>query len=123
MQSVLEFLRQYGSQFSALGAAMAFMFGAYTFQAERRAPFLWKECEVYHKLEKELVEPPSGGGAMYVDRQAAIIFEMRNFKRYYPYTLRMLKGLREEWVAVANQFPRLLDERTMTIDLIERKRG
>jgi len=60
---------------------------------------------------------------MYVDRQAAIIFEMRNFKRYYPYTLRMLKGLREEWVAVANQFPRLLDERTMTIDLIERKRG
>jgi hypothetical protein len=60
-------------------------------------------------------------GAMYVDRQAAIMFEMLNFKRYYPYSLRMLKGLREKWALVPNQFPRLLNELELTIAHIESK--
>jgi len=70
---------------------------------------------------KELVEPPADGGNLYVDRQAAIMYEMRNFKRYYPFTLRTLKGLREKWAAVPNQFPRLIDELNLTIEFIEKK--
>lgn len=121
MEMILEFLKLYGSQFSAIGAALAFIFGVYKFQAERKATFFWKEFEVYHKLVKELVEPPADGGNLYVDRQAAIMYEMLNFKRYYPFTLRMLKGLHEKWVAVPNQFPRLIDELNLTIAFIEKK--
>jgi hypothetical protein len=104
-----------------IGAAIAFIFGVYKFQAERKAIFYWKEFEVYHKLVKELVEPPSEKGAMYVDRQAAVMYELRNFKRYYPYSLRMLKGLRVKWAAVPNQFTRLIEELDLTVEFLEKK--
>jgi len=123
MDILLEILKVYGTQLSALGAAVAFAFGVYKFQTERRTTLFWKEFEVYHKLVKELVEPPTENGHLYVDRQAAIMFEMRNFKRYYPYTLRMLKGLHEKWVAVPNQFPRLLNELELTIQHIQESLG
>lgn len=121
MEIFLGVLKTYGSQLGVIGAAIAFIFGVYKFQAERSTSFFWKEFEVYHKLVKELVEPPSEQGAMYVDRQAAIMFELRNFKRYYPYSLRMLNGLREKWAAVPNQFPRLVDELDLTIKFLEKK--
>lgn len=119
MEALLELVKIYGTQLSAIGAAISFAFGLYKFQVERRAAHFWKEFEVYHKLVKELVEPPSENGALYVDRQAAIIYEMRNFRRYYPYTLRMLEGLYQKWSSVPNQFPRLLDELRLTIEHIK----
>lgn len=121
MVALLEFIKIYGSQISAFGAMLAFIFGVYKFQTDRRTTLFWKEFEVYHSLVKELVEPPSKEGALYVDRQAAIIFEMRNFKRYYPYTFRMLNGLHEKWAAVPDQFPRLLNELDLTIQYIGKK--
>ncbi len=121
MEAMLEFLKLYGSQLSAVGAALVFSFGIYKFQAERKTTLFWKEFEVYHKLVKELVELPAKDGALYIDRQTAIMFEMRNFKRYYPFSLRMLKGLREKWEAVPDQYPRLLNELKLTIEFLERK--
>lgn len=121
MEIFLGIIKSYGSQLGTIGAAIAFIFGVYKFQAERSTAFFWKEFEVYHKLVKELVEPPSEQGAMYVDRQAAIMFELRNFKRYYPYSLRMLNGLREKWAAVPNQFPRLVEELDLTTKFLEKK--
>lgn len=121
MEILLGILKRYGSQLGTIGAAIAFIFGGYKFQAERSAAFFWKEFEVYHKLVKELVEPPSEKGSMYVDRQAAVMFELRNFKRYYPYSLRMLKGLMEKWASVPDQFPRLIDELDLTIEFLEKK--
>ena len=119
MDALFELIRIYGTQLGVIGAAIAFAFGLYKFQVERQTALFWKEFEVYHKLVKELVEPPSETGALYVDRQAAIIYEMRNFKRYYPYTLRMLEGLYQKWSSVPNQFPRLLDELRLTIEHIK----
>lgn len=119
MDTLFELIKLYGTQLSAIGAAIAFVFGLYKFQVERQTALFWKEFEVYHKLVKELVEPPSENGAMYVDRQAAIIYEMRNFKRYYPYTLRMLEGLHQKWSSVPDQFPRLIDELRLTIEHIK----
>lgn len=120
MDALFEILKNYGTQLSAVGASLTFIFGVYKFLAERKTTLFWKEFEVYHKLVKELVEPPTDKGAMYVDRQAAIIFEMLNFKRYYPYSLRLLKGLHEKW-NVPNQFPRLISELELSIKHIEKK--
>jgi hypothetical protein len=64
MESLLEILKLYGAPLSAIGASLAFIFGVYKFQAERQTALFWKEFEVYHKLVKELVEPPSESGAM-----------------------------------------------------------
>lgn len=89
--------------------------------ARRREQNL-KEFENYHKLIKELVQPDSENSpVMYVDRQAAIIYELRHFKRYFPFSLRTLKGLKEKWGKVDNQYPRLLDELDLTINFLQMK--
>jgi hypothetical protein len=121
MDALLELFKIYGTQLSVFGAAVAFIFGAYKFQAERKASHFWKEFEAYHKLVKELVEPPTEKGAMYVDRQTAAMYELRFYKRYFQHSLRMLKGLREKWASVPNQFPRLIEELDLTIEYITGK--
>ncbi len=121
MNALLELLKLYGTQMSALGAAVAFSFGIYKFHIERRATRYWKEFEVYHKLVKELVEPEKEGGSMFVDRQAAIIYELRNFKRYYPYSLRMLKALKATWISIPKVRPRIIEELDLAIGFIEKK--
>ena len=80
-----------------------------------------KEFEHFHRLLKELVQPEDDEGTMYVDRQTAIIYELRHFKRYYPYSLRTLQGLLKKWEQVPNQFPRLLEETQLTIKFLEKK--
>ncbi|OHD89698.1 hypothetical protein [Sulfuricurvum sp. RIFCSPLOWO2_12_FULL_43_24] len=121
MEQIFDLIKNYGSQLSAIGAAVAFIFAIYKFQVERAASHFWKEFEAYHKLVKELVEPPSENGAMFIDRQTAAIYELRFYKRYYSHSSRMLKGLRDKWAAVPNQYPRLIEELNLTIEYIEKK--
>lgn len=80
-----------------------------------------REFEHFHKLLKELVQPEDDKGTMYIDRQTAIIYELRHFKRYYPYSLRTLKGLLEKWQKVPDQYPRILEEAKLTIAYLESK--
>ncbi|MDA8404528.1 MAG: hypothetical protein M0Z56_10090 [Desulfobacteraceae bacterium] len=121
MEALLEIIKTYGTQLSAFGAAVAFIFGIYKFQAQRKASQFWKKFEAYHKLVKELVEPQKENGAMYVDRQTAAIYELRFYKRYYSHSLRMLRGLKIKWAAVPNQFPRLIEELDLTVEYIDKK--
>lgn len=80
-----------------------------------------REFEHFHKLLKELVQPDDDKGTMYIDRQTAIIYELRHFKRYYPYSLRTLKGLLGKWQKVPDQYPRILEEAKLTIEYLEAK--
>jgi hypothetical protein len=48
-----------------------------------------KEFEDYHNLIRELVQPENEKGEMYLDRQTAIIFELRHFKRYYSFHIEL----------------------------------
>ncbi|RZK26821.1 MAG: hypothetical protein EOO43_01660 [Flavobacterium sp.] len=80
-----------------------------------------REFEHFHKLLKELVQPEDDKGTMYIDRQTAIIYELRHFRRYYPYSLRTLKGLLEKWKKVPDQYPRILEDANLTILYLESK--
>ncbi|WP_404839107.1 hypothetical protein [Aeromonas media] len=105
MEALFEFLKTYGTQISAFGASITFIFGAYKYQSERKVSHFWREFEAYHRLVKELIEPPTGDDAMYVDRQTAAIYELRFYKCYFLHSLRMLKALKEKWDSVPDQFP------------------
>ena len=72
-----------------------------------------RQFEVYHRLIKELVEP--GDKANYIDRQCAVVFELRHFKRYRELTARILKGLREDWKDDPTFRPRLKNEIDLTL--------
>ena len=82
-----------------------------------------QQFETYHSLIKQLVEPESPNTPMRLDRQIAIIFELRNFKRYYPVTLRILKGLKTDWSKNALQpnLPRMLEELDLAIEFISHR--
>ncbi|HHC7365943.1 TPA: hypothetical protein ACN30O_004542 [Vibrio parahaemolyticus] len=116
---MFEFIKSYSVQLSTVVAALAFVFSVYKFWSERKMKQFWQEYEAYHKLVKELVEPPTEGGSMYVDRQTAALYELRFYKRYFPHSLRMLKSLKVKWSKVPNQFPRLIEELDLTIDFLE----
>jgi hypothetical protein len=77
-----------------------------------------RQFETYHRLIKELVEP-SDKGPLYVDRQCAVVFELRRFKPYRQLTVRTLEGLREDWKDHPNFHHRLDDEITLTLDYLK----
>ena len=79
-----------------------------------------KEFENYHKLIKELVMPDENTQATRIDRQTAIIYELKFFPRYYEFSNRTLKWLKEKW-NYDNQFPRLIEEINLTIEFLNRK--
>ena len=117
--TLLEFIKVYGSQLSAIGAVVFFIFATYKYLTERSTTLFWKEFEVFHKLIKELVEPPSKDETLFLDRQIAIVFELKNFKRYYPVSLRILQGIKESWSSLPSNYKRLIDEIDLTIQHIE----
>ncbi|MDZ7918458.1 hypothetical protein [Rhodoferax sp.] len=78
-----------------------------------------REFETFHRLVKELVEPPSEGSGLYIDRQCAVLFELRFFPRYFPFTLRTLLALKRKWQGPAAAYPRILEELDITIRFIE----
>lgn len=103
----------------SIAGITSFLWAAYQYFDTRKREQDLKEFEIYHKLIKELVQPDETNN-MYVDRQTAIIYEMRNFKRYYAFSYRTLQGLKEKWSKVENQFPRLLEELDLTIKFLEK---
>lgn len=81
-----------------------------------------KEFDNYHRLIKELVQPANPDELMYLDRQMAIVYELRNFKRYYPVTYRILKGLKKQWEEKDAKYQRLLNEISLTIAFLEKRK-
>jgi len=104
---------------SSIVGIATFIWTAYRYFDTRKREQDLKEFENYHKLIKELVEP-SEKGLVYADRQAAIIYELKNFKRYYPFSYRTLIGLQEKSKKLGNPTPRVSEELELTIKFLER---
>lgn len=76
-----------------------------------------KRFKTYHELIDELVnEQRQPDRAIKLDRQIAIIFELRNFPGYYPVTKRILADLKDLW----GEQPRAIKEIELTLDFISR---
>ena len=106
MNELLRLLTKYGPALSALGAGIAFVWTVIQFLSVRSREAKTREFENFHRLIKDLVEPPTPDGSLYVDRQCAILFELRFFPRYFPVIKRTLLGLKKKWT--------ILEEAIMT---------
>ena len=85
---------------------------------DRRARFI-----TYHDLIKHLVESENPNVPIRLDRQIAVIYELRNFRDYFPVTVRILKGLKSTWSSLEPPVNRnrLMEEIDLTIEHIEKK--
>jgi hypothetical protein len=99
---------------SVIGAVMAFFWPILQFVITRRRDLQFREFETYHRLVKELLDGDR------IDHQAAVIFELRYFPRYYEYSARMLARLRVDLLHQVKA-ERLIEEIDETLTFIGRK--
>ena len=118
---MLPWLTSNAPRLSLFGAVAAFLWPVFQFVITRRRDLQFREFEVYHRLIKELVMPDPQEGVLWMDRQAAVVFELRHFPRYYAFTGRTPRGLRVQWVAAG--FPRLIEEIDLTLEFLRNKKA
>ena len=99
---------------SIIGAVISFIWSFIQFIDTRRRDLQFREFETYHRLIKELV------GGERIDHQAATVFELRHFPRYYEFTARLLSRLRDD-LASQVKAKRLIEEIDLTLAFIGRK--
>ncbi|MCX7099371.1 MAG: hypothetical protein NTV43_15860 [Methylococcales bacterium] len=105
---------------SIITAALTSIWTVYEHFDAKRKERDWQEFESYHKLIKELVEPDKETGFIMLDRQIAVVFELRHFKRYYPVTSRIIKGLLDKHSSheISEPTKRLIEEMKLTLQAI-----
>jgi hypothetical protein len=118
VEELLEFVQKYKESIPLISAGIIAIVGAlwtavqYAFA--RRRDHNKEVFETYHRLIDELVGG-KGNGQPYVDRQCAIVFELRFYRRYYPATRRILAGLKQDWATSPLAKTRLFHEMDLTI--------
>jgi hypothetical protein len=108
-----------GVTVGAVGTGIAFVVSIFQFLSVRKRESREREFDKYHSLIERLVSPDKSGG-VFLDRQIAVVFELRNFPRYYDCTQRILKGLKLDW-QTQKAPSRLIDEIDLTLNHIKRK--
>lgn len=122
MAQVIGWLSSNAAGLGILGAAIAFAWSTIQQITQRKSESRERDFQAFHRLVKDLVSPEATGGVMHLDRQAAVVFELRHFPRYYDFTKRMLIGLKKAWTADSKtQWPRLIEEIDLTLEYIQRK--
>lgn len=118
MNDVLRWLSS-GLTVGAVGAAIAFVISVFQFLSVRKRESREQEFKHYHQLIEGLVSPDEKG-SLFLDRQIAIVFELRHFPRYYECTQRILRGLKQSW-AGQQEHSRLIGEIDLTLEYIKNK--
>ena len=113
------------SAIGVLSGLIPFAWTVISYIHAKRQELREKRFETYHKLIKLLVEGETPDSGLFIDRQIAIIFELINFKEYYPVTERILSGLRATWHERADKvsYPinRVIEEIDLTLKHIKRR--
>jgi hypothetical protein len=81
----------------------------------------WKkdQFDAYHRLVKELVQGDGTSEPISLDRQMAVVFELRHFPRYYSVSERILARFNGQ---IGDQYPALKAEIELTLAYIDRNR-
>lgn len=119
--AVLQVWTNYAGIISAIVAVVLFGYPIWRWFAIKRQEASARQFDIYHKMIQELVEP-APGGTMRVQRQMAVIYELRNFRSYYPASYRITKSLHHSWSAGVNIFPDLLTELVLAQAFFKRKK-
>jgi hypothetical protein len=87
VNEIARWLSSNAAALGILGAAIAFVWSTTQQMAQRRAEADERQFQAFHEIVKKIVSPEPTEGLFYVDRQAAVVFELRHFPRYYAHVL------------------------------------
>jgi hypothetical protein len=96
LATLWKWLTANGTALGVVIAAIPILWAVVQYIRIRRAEDRRVQFTTFHDLIQQLVEPEDPNKTMRLDRQIAVIFELRSrtFKRYYPVKLRILEGLK-----------------------------
>lgn len=125
-----EFSQKYSGIIGVVVTITVGLVGLFHYLSIKRAEERGRNYDRYHKLLEDLNISPLGD-APFIDRQLAVVFEMRNFPEYYPVSLRILKRSLPRWKSLLDETVKtapifniavntLYDEAVLTIKYIER---
>jgi len=116
MNNTVAWFLAHGVTATGVGAAIAFVVSIFQFLSVRKREARDREFDKYHLLIERLVSPGDKGGP-FLDRQIAVVFELRHFPRYYECTERILFGLQHAWLN-RDGTDRLMQEIRLTLKYI-----
>jgi len=122
---MLQWLDNHSGSIGLFVAALPIAWAAVQFIFAKRRESKRVRFETYHSLIKQLVDPGGSEAGMFLDRHVAVVYELKEFKHYYPVTLRILTGLKGSWVESSlnssDGLQRLLHEIDLTLEHISPK--
>ncbi len=111
MNTILNFL----NSSSPVISVVALITGGFWASLKFREYLKDKRFKTYHELINELVnEQRNPDRVIKLDRQIAIVYELRNFPNYYPLSTRILNDLRQQWTG-----PRILKEMDLSLKFMQ----
>lgn len=116
-----QFIQDNTEELGLILASIPIFWAAFQYISLRRFETKKAMFEQYHKIIKDLVQKETEDQPMMLDRQIALIYELRNFKHYYPVTKRILSGLKSAWknYGPGEKNERLMQEIACTIQYID----
>lgn len=124
---LLDFAVQYSGIIGVFVTVLIALIGMFHYLSMKRAEERGKQYDRYHRLLEDLNASPRGD-APFIDRQVAVVYELRNFPEYYPVTLRILersmprwKSLRSLSAGVSGSVNTLYEEAQLTVNFIKRR--
>lgn len=123
ISSVWNWLNTNSGALSVVLVLIPMAWAVFTYLSVKKQELRERRFRAYHQLVKDLVERQHPDRPMKLDRQIAIIYELRNFREYFQVSLRILKGLKETWTESGPDVKRdrLHEEIDLAIKYIENK--
>lgn len=123
----IEFWKWVSDNNGALAFLLAFITAGcalYHYISIKRSEERARRFSNFHQLIQDM-NGDATGGAPYIDRQIAIIFELRNFPEYFPVTERILNRARKRWIfknfGNGGVYDGVIKEADKTLSLISRR--
>jgi hypothetical protein len=117
--SFFAFLNSYYISITAIVTALSLIIGGFWSILQFNENIKDKRFKTYHELIDELVnEQRQPDRHIKLDRQIAIVYELRNFKKYFPVSIRILEGLKESW----KNIPSITKEIELSISYMKTKK-
>lgn len=123
MQEIIDWINTNSGWLGVFIALVPIIWGALQYLSLKRSEIRQKEFENFHSLIRQLVERDDPNVPLKLDRQTAIVFELRNYRPYFEVSIRILTGLKEDWSEYGpdNKRSRLMEEIDATIAHMQSK--
>lgn len=121
IKEMFNFLNSYAAGLTIIVSLLAAVYKFAQYVNIRRKEQTQKEFENYHSLIKNLSQPDTPGVPIKLDRQVAVVYELRAFPKYKDVTIRIL----QHWLALREKDPNneacavLYKEMHLTVDYLK----